>query len=473
MQASSSWPRLISGVLLLTSVLGSPSGLAAPAGWGQSTPEKIGFVRTGGFLSALSRPPNEACASAHVTQLFFEAIPQFNPSMNYCDLALKTLPPDVLALLEKIAELNWKVAKLLDQKPDETFSMGIGIRFSAAPLGGRASEAQGGLIALSSLPEWTFEDFSSKIYVHELMHILIYNPGPTAAALRGLEDHPFLVEALPDLISATVHESPKMEVAEKVLPACLRVVRDETPIRSMDEPFRQFYIQAEATDVLKCCATLHLDQISPFAKSICIQYQSNTPNDLAAVQTFVKNNEIEATPYDEAHLSAEFAPAACRTVTKTGLVYFDGCDNHQFAYPLVSFFFRFQALTGRSLFSDFFAKLGETASGTAAYRCGFTRGTEALGGAKTALFLRPLLGAFSALRESLGSAERAAFDRAWKEHDFGKVVDLDRQFTEEALPGLAQIAVKAKNTLYSSKKSCTEVYQLDPVACQVSCEKMP
>lgn len=439
----------------------------------ESARERYGILRTEGELGAFGAKLNEACVRAHLDRITFEAIPKYSPYQNYCELPLNKLPKDVRAMVEKVEEMNAKVAAVLGQSVTETFPMNVGITISADFRGSLVSEASGGGVFLTALPDWTYGDFSSKIYVHEIIHTLTFNEGPTAQALLGLQDHPLLIEGFPDLVSAVVHESPKMELGEKRLPDCIRFIRDSTPIRTFDEPFAHFTTIGNADEIVQCCATLNLKKEAPFTKALCNFYTNGQADRLKDVADFVQKKEITTTPYDDAHRNAPFEAEECKIRTATGLVFMDNCDLHQFAYPLVSFFFRLQALTGKSYVTEFFGKIREGAARAAVYECGFTgpKVTENLGGAKSYVSLRPVLAPFIALRESLDSRAQAAFDQAWKEHGFGKMVDLDRLYRKEALPGIAFMAVKSRNALYRDMYFCRDAYRFDAVDCAIRCDK--
>jgi hypothetical protein len=447
-----------------------------------NAPASLGIVRMDAlYETQVFGNTNFACVKAHVSRLTFSSLPKYSPTTNYCQVEMKDLPKDALALLEKVSEMNEKVATLLGQDVASTFPMDVEISINADANGSLDSEAQGGRIYMSALPDWTFKDFSSKIYAHEIIHTLTFNAGPTSRALLGLQEHPFLIEALPDLVSSTIHDSPQMELGEKDLPQCLRVIRDETPIRSMDAPFSRFYTLSGADDIVSCCATLDLLKVTPFTKALCNNFTNSKSDRLAAVETFVNENEIISQPYDATHLMAPFEAESCRITTATGLTYLDNCDTHQFAYPLVSFFFRLKELTGKSVVestgrayvTEFFGKIRDGSNRTAVYECGYnsTAVTSTLGGAKAYVGLRPLLGVFMAFRDVLSASEKSAFDRAWREHDFGKMLDLDRIYRNEGLPGIAQIAAREKNTLYRDLKGCGNTYKFDPSVCSVACEK--
>jgi len=427
-----------------------------------------GIVRMDALGEFLEGIRNEACAKSRLTKVDFKDLSKFPAGVNYCEVPLAKLPADVRALIEKAGALNAKIAAFLGQDLDETFGMDVEITVSADARGTLASEAAAGQVLLSGLPDWTIADFSPKIYVHEIIHALTFNAGPTADALVGLQDHPLLVEALPDLIASALQGSPGMELGEANLPDCLRILRDETPVQSFDAPFLRFFSVGSTDTIIQCCATLDLAKVPPFAKQICKAYTGARSAQIAKIETFVKSNRIAAVPIDAEHLRKTFAAEDCRLRTSTGLVYLDNCDTHQFAYPLVSFFFRLRELTGKSWVAAFFAKIREGVESTAVYECGFTAEAD---GAKAYIGLRPLLGPFMALRESMNAADQAAFDDAWKEHDFAKMIDLDRIFRNEALAGLAQIAVKERNPLYRKEHACGNVYDFDPVACGVTCEK--
>jgi len=435
------------------------------------------LILAGGFTSATGAPASSgdvksvACRNARVARLEFEGVLGYLADQNYCEFPDSEIPVDALRLLEKAGALNVATAKVLGRSVDETFRVPVGMKLSADPLGSLVSEARGGGVVLNVLPEWSFSEFSSKIYVHEIVHTLAFNDGPTFEALRGLRDHPFLVEALPDLITAAVHGSAKMELGEADLPPSLRFIRDENPSHSLDAPFGRYYKLASFDEVIERCKTFARAAASPLANRICDGYASGKVAELERIRTFSRNYSIVAAAYTTPALATPFEADHCRVETENGLVFLENCDPHQFAYPLVSFFTRLEAETGRSVVAEFIAKIREGASGTAEFECRFAGGTLGFGGVPATVELRPLLGAFVGLRESFVSSDRAAFDRAWKEHGFGKLVDLDRLYRNESLSGAAQRAVMAKNAFFSDLKGCSDVYRFDSEACQVTCEK--
>ncbi len=434
-----------------------------------SPSEKYKITRNAAVGPLLSGKVNEVCTLAQISGVTFDGIRKFQSYVNFCELPVSAMPLDVRTLVEKAGAIHAKVAQLLGQDLATTFRLPIEIFVNADARGSMGTRATGGGIELSALPDWSVADFPSEIYAHELMHILTFNPGPTASALLGLQEHPFLIEALPDLISATIHDAPKLSAGEKSLPACLINVRDGTPVRSLGQSFRRYYPLESYDTVNDCCATLNLALESPFAQSICQRYQFAKPAKLESTEIFIKNNALVTTPYSEANLSAPFDASQCRVTTRTGLVFLDNCSTHSFGVPLVSFFFRLKELIGTQQVTAFFSKVRDYGVRTSIYECGFTKGTAEKGGVKAYVALRPLLAPLMAYRTSLTSADQAHFDRAWQEHEFGKLIDLDRLYRNEALAGAAQVAVKSKNSIFRDDFSCENPYDFDPAACGVTC----
>lgn len=412
---------------------------------------------------------NEVCTLAHVSNLTFEGIRKVRSYINFCEVPVSEMPMEARAIVEKAGALHLKVAQLLGQDLAATFPRPISINVNSDARGSVGAVASGGGIDLAALPDWTFADFPSEIYTHELFHILTFSVGATSEALLGLQEHPFLIEALPDLISATIHDSPKLMAGEKALPACLRAVRDGTPVRSLGQAFQKFYPLTGFDSANECCATLDLAKESPFARSVCREYGFTKPAQVENTEIFIANNDLETTPHSAANLAAAFDPTQCRVRTRTGLIYLDNCSTHAFGTPLVSFFFRLKELMGTQQVTAFFGKVRDYGIRASIFECGFTKGTPKTGGVKSFVALRPLLAPLMAYRNSLSSGGQAHFDQAWKEHDFGKLVDLDRMYRNESLAGIAQVAVKSKNPLFRDDFECQSPYNFDPATCSVAC----
>ncbi len=464
---------------------------------GQSFVDRTG-MRTGTVVSTpdvnasifdrFAAPASEVCKKAYLSRLEFRDVahPTLKNHVNYCDAGLHSIPAEALAVIERIGELHGKIAAALGWPVAEVFQHGIEVQLSAfVPAGkillGSVSSEAGSLqwnngesgigVMLQILPNWEVADFADSIYAHEVIHLLAYSPGPVGDALSGLHDHPFLMESLPDLISAVVLDVPKFRLGERELPASLRDLRDGTPVQSLNAPFGDFYNLREMDQLAGACAKLNFANESEFTRVFCRSMVEGKPTAMADIETFTLNNRLERKNYDEESLLEPFAAADCRVVTRTGLVYFDNCDTHRFGGPLISFFFRLKELTGQHRLAALMAELRAGADRTAVYECGFSRGTATLGGAKAEVKIRPILGAFIALRESLDAAQQSAFDRAWREHGMDKMVDLDRLYRAEALAGFAQLFVKSRNTYYSREHGCGDVYNLDSYRCAVTCEK--
>ena len=81
---------------------------------------------------------NEACAKARVAKVDFKNLPKFDSGVNFCEVPVAKLPADVRALIEKVGELNEKVAAFLGQDLDETFGMDVEITVTDGTLRLRA-----------------------------------------------------------------------------------------------------------------------------------------------------------------------------------------------------------------------------------------------------------------------------------------------------------------------------------------------
>lgn len=411
---------------------------------------------------------NELCKDAILDRVEFFGVAGMENFVNYCEVESKDLPADVSSVVKKMGELNARIALALDVKKELLFPMSMNVLFKASENGALAgSRVTGEGVTLTVLPTWKFADFSSMQYAHEIVHVLGFNPGPFADMVLGLEEHPYLMEALPDLVSAVVHDSPKITILDPDLPDCLRDFRDGTPNQSLAAPFSHFYPVGGMDEVVACCESSKA--LSPYAKRLCRGYVASRPRALAKIKNLKETQNLEFPEYTPKNLAAPFEAKNCVVKTPSGLTFLDNCDTHQFAHSLVSFFFRLKELTGRSQFLPFMNKMKALAPETARYECGYVAGTPTLGGAKATLRIRPLLGVFIGLRESLNAVDQKQFDLAWAEHELGKLVDLDRLYRNEVFSGIAQVRVGARNELYTPMFGCENLYGFASARCQVSC----
>lgn len=413
---------------------------------------------------------NSLCKDANLDRVEFFGVEGIDNDVNFCAAETKLIPADVMAVIRKMGELNSRVAAALGTKKELLFSMSMNVFFKAyenGALGGSGVSGEG--VTLTVLPTWKFADFSTMQYAHEIIHVLNFNQGPFSAMMVGLEEHPYLVEALPDLISAVVHESPKIVIEDPDLPDCIRNFRDGTPSQSLGAPFSHFYPLGSVDEVIACCETAKA--ISPYAKRLCRGYAVNRPRSLARIKTLKVNEGLEFLEYTPENLKAPFEASNCAIKTPSGLTFLDNCDSHQFSQSLVSFFFRLRELTGRSQFLPFMNQIKALAPKTVSYTCGYTAASKTLGGAQAVVKIRPLLGAFIGLRETLSPTDRTQFDRTWSEHEMGKFVDLDRLYRNEVFAGMAQGRVGARNEIYTPMFGCDNPYRFDRSRCEVSCQR--
>ncbi len=467
-------------LLLLSILAGSSQASVTPTEPGESLlfpgATRIRYELPPSALDATGRVKakgvqNALCKKATLDRVEFFGVEGIANDTNYCEVDPKEIPADVTAAITKMGELNSRVASALGTNKEKLFPMTMNVFFTAyetGALGG--SQVTGVGVTLAVLPTWKFAQFSTMQYAHEIVHVLSFNPGPFATLLTGLVDHPFLAEALPDLVAAVVHDSPKIVIEDPDLPECIRVFRDGTPSQSLDQPFAHFYPMGSVDEILACCEKTK--DLSNSARRICRGYAGNRAKGLAKIANKKVLEDLNFRDYFPENLAAPFEAENCRVDSPSGLTFLDNCDTHQFAPTLVSFFFRLKELTGKSQFLSFMNQVAAGALKTESYDCGYASASRALGGARATVKMRPLLGAFINLRESLSSDDQARFDLAWKEHGMAKFVDLDRLYRTESFAGYAQTLVGLRNELFTPMFGCDNLYNFDRVRCEVTCRKV-
>lgn len=416
---------------------------------------------------------NELCRNARLTAVEFVLVDTVAKNRNYCALPSGELPIDVRGAIEKIGEIHAKIADAVGIPEEELFGPGYRVTFRGFDGGSLASQSDAQGVTLTVLPDWTLADFPSMVYAHEIIHTLAFNPGPIQALENGIQDHPLIFEALPDLISAFVHDSPVIRLGETRLDPALRDYRDATPPRSFDESFRTYYRYANVDSLTRRCRELDLKKENALVDRLCRAAEEALRGGLADWAAKSEERGVKAPPLDTQALEAPFRASECLSKTRSGLLLPDRCDGHQFSFPLVSFFFRLKELTGRHLLREFIAALRASEKAAPTYVCRYAKGTETLGGVPAELKVRSILGAFLDLREGLTASERPLFDRAWNESGFSRFVDLDRLYRIELFPLQARLAAAAKNPEFAKANGCSrdDLYRLDPNRCAVKCER--
>ncbi len=413
-------------------------------------------------------PLNALCSLAFLDRLEFKGVSGIPEKMNFCEIEANKIPGDVATVIEKIGEMNIRTAQSVGMKPKTLYPMTMNVFFQANALGALGgSEVTGAGITLMVLPTWKVVDFSSMQYVHELVHVLNVNSGPFSEITGGVENHPFLQEALPDLVSAVVHDSTQIIVNDPGLPECIRNFRDGTETYSLDKPYSSFYLVAAVDHLLECCA--REKSLSPYAKRVCGAHEKIRLDSLTKISNRRDELRLEFLEYTPKILEAPFQAENCALKTITGLTFLDNCDTHQFGQPLTSFFFKLRKQTGRTQLLPFLKQLHSLRARAIPYDCGYTSGSSRLGGARARVEFRPLLVAFVGLRESMSRDDQAKFDQVWNEHAMGKLMDLDRIYLNETFTGVAQARVGERNALYSKMQACDNPFKFDTSLCQVTC----
>lgn len=411
------------------------------------------------------------CEKAFLGRVEFIGVQGKLSSHNYCQDAPDSVPLDVQRLVIQVAALHVKISAVLGEKPSALFSQKVDLVIRSNRLGSSESGGTASVVLIGTYPEWKLEDFPSTLYAHELMHFLAEIPGPYQNLLHGLKDHPFVLEAFPDLVSTSVQNTPKVTLAEANFPKCLRELRDETPVHSLIKPFSQYSYLAGSEKGIACCQSFTSFDLTAPVRAYCEAIRMEKEKKQSEKAGFLKTEGLRALALNDTNRAKNFQAKDCRAETRTGLVYFNHCDVHQFGYPLVSFFFRLQERTGKSQVSAFFRALRKSENELKTYECNYVaRFYRSAVPARVAL--RPLVGAFRSLRASLKPADQVIYDGIWKEHGFDRFLDLDRLFTSEALPGLAQLAVNAENIVYSEKQGCDDVLNSNPKFCRVACQAL-
>jgi hypothetical protein len=402
---------------------------------------------------------NELCVQAHLESFVFEGLRSVRDA-NYCESEVSALPDAVRESLERIILIQKAIAHVIEIPAEELFGANHRLVFRGNDVGSIGSETIGREVRLAVLPDWTVRDFPAMIYAHEAIHALYAATGPLATMLPGLSSHPLLSEALPDLISAAVFNTPAMLLGETRLPPSMRRYRDATSLRSLNEPFRNFYRFADLDAIRDRCRSLELAREVPAASSICARAESAA-------------RDAEYALFRENELAQTFRPEHCLTVAPNGLVLFDRCVPHQFSHPLLSLFFRVRAKTGRHTLGEFLRQISAAIAVAPTQECRFYEGTVDSGGVAVTLKSPSLADAFRKYRSKLSPAGRTAFDLAWQETGFRKFLALDHLYRTRVFNARAAFAVAKANDDFAEKRGCGpgNLGDVDTVLCRVECRE--
>lgn len=407
---------------------------------------------------------NELCKTNGLSSVKFKGLTNFTTNQDYCQLADGSVPANVVELLNRIGGIHRQMAQVLGQTWEQTVGLGIQISFESNAQGVLGSFATENGLTMTAYPDWTVQDFSSMVYAHELVHVLTFNQGELAKTLEGLQEHPYLVEALPDLISATIHGTPKMKINDPGLASCIMDFRDETPVKSLGMEFGHFYMFGSFDDMYACCQSVPTAQQSARTKGICGSMdpaiRARTYEQMAAAGIQIH----KPTPAD---LAAPFEAKKCEVNIK-GYDTMEGCDTHQYGHPLTSFFFTLQEKLGRSFTTEFLKTLKSQVANKTSYRCVFS---NALPGETSSaqVSVRGVLQALVALRDSFSGAEQTLFDEAWASHDMGRIFELDSIYLEKSYRFEGMKNLVMANILYAWSNGCGSMSGFGTAQCDVKC----
>jgi hypothetical protein len=457
-------------VLGLLLSLNLPTAVASPTEFFPAPEVKVRALRHSPYFVSNA---NELCARAHLNSLEFIGVSTVASVGNYCEYAIENLPSEVRGALEEMIRIQQRIAAALEIGSLSLFGAGHHVVLQGFSVGSIGSRSAAGNVSLAVLPNWTLRDFPSMVYAHELIHVIWQESGLFSRMTEGLSLHPLLTEAFPDLVAAVAFDSPIVLLGETAFPDALRRHRNASPPRSFDEPFRNFYRFANLDALKEQCLKLDLArEISAVAVLCSLATTSALESKLKDRKALAARGAV-GTSFEEPDLELPFRPEFCLTKTRNGLTIYDGCDSHQFAPPLVAFFFRLREALGRHALADFLRGLSASARAAPVFECGYAAGASESGGRKVILKKPSLVEAFRSLRSALELPGQLAFDRAWEEGAFGKFADFDRLYQTRVFASRAAIALARANDAFAKNRGCAEadLYEMDPERCRIECRE--
>lgn len=428
--------------------------------------QRIGQVsRFEAFFNTLSR--NQTCQENGLSKVTFRNILAVLPNQDYCEIPDADLPPPVANLLARMGAVHRQIAEVLGQSFEQTVGLGIQVEFRDDPSGVMGSYASGQGLTMTAFPDWSLNDFSSMVYAHELIHVLTFNRSALSQALTGLLEHPYLVEAFPDLVAATVHDTAILTVEDDGLAQCLKDFRDQRPTKSLAMRFGHFYNFASLDTMHACCSSVPLADRSARTKKVC---SGVIPSSKDFFYAEMERNGMAFKRPTDADLEAPFEAKNCE-VNLRGYDTMEGCDTHQYGHPLTSFFFALKEKLGRQVLTEFMSVLRSQASNVSRYSCEYTYAAPNAA-SQVQMRTRGLVQAFVDLRESLDAQGQAAFDQVWQAHEMGRLFEIDAIYLQKAVrfEGLKTLA--SENMIYAMDHGCASMAGIARSECHVTCTKL-
>jgi hypothetical protein len=404
------------------------------------------------------------CADNFIASLTFSGIPAVPLTGDLCQKPEAEIPSNVMWLILEIGRANRNVARAIGQSFAETFPHGVPIYIFTTNDGSIASETiNGGSVMLSMFPDWNLATWPKVTYAHEVTHFLIHQGGAFAPAVVGLKDHPFITEGMPDLVAFTANNQPIMPLEDQNLPVPLRVERDATPTKSLNDPMANYTLFAPSTELSAACAKIPSAERTLHTKAICAYGDpSNAAGFYGAMPSFQSDLRAPTT----AELAAPFDPAKCMYKMR-GWNVFGACNTHQFTIPLASFFFGLQNVLGRPVVADWIKILKAQAPTTTHFACNFLKAKAD----PAELDLRGITPSLRAIRDGLVAADRPKFDRVWTAHGFDKLAQVDALFIGANLKNQALTPLSLKNPKFPH--NCSSPFVFDPAGCDLECHVAP
>jgi hypothetical protein len=424
------------------------------------------FLTLSGLLPGIGlAQASPYCLEKGIASFEFSGLTRVPLSGDLCKTSGAQLSSEVREVLETIGKLHRQVAEVLGTSFSQTYSPGITIAFRGSSAGWMESYAlkNGEGLEMRVPLDWTLgAEFPSRVYVHELVHVLAYRNRGLGASLVGLVDHPLITEGLMDLVAMEVHDDPVMTFGGKELPSCLRVNRDASRTRSLEGRFGDFYTFASGDRVRACCASLGEQELGAQARAICDRANESSPVHYYAG---MKALGADLNAVSAKDLDAPFRFEACHFNIR-GWGVLQGCGSHVFAEPLVSFFRGLKQEFGRSFVRNWLQALRRESERLITVSCRY-RGDQS--GAKASLVQRGVLPSLMSLKQGMGPLDQERFEKVWKTHGFSLLERLDFLYLEKTRESRVFPLLVKESPGFSRQNRCISIYAFDPQACAIEC----
>lgn len=415
--------------------------------------------------------PNSLCRAAYVYEFqVLLGLKYFPVNADYCELPETRVPAEVAGVLARIREIHVRYAEAFGVRPEDLFGSGVRVHLGQSAIGplksGTLDEVE-----IDLFKGGRAANFPDKIYAHELTHWLSLE-GMLGRSVQDIESVYLFNESFPDLVSSYVNGSPLIDFTDASVRPALTFGRDGSPVKSMNRPLSEFHLARFRQEPLDLCTKLKSAKLTVNEKGMCSYFRSEWLMNPMRKTLFPDVKEKLPT---KAALAAPFTPEQCLLHYENGTTGLDACYKSALGPVLISFMRSIESLVGDRPVASLYAAIDAAAAHPDYYVCEYTGATAKKLGTQTATVSFPsFVRVFRTIRDGLGIAEQALFDRAWADHGLDTWAKLERFDRETTIRAFAYQVLARQNADFSAANKCgSTVPALRGPKCASKCSFVP